>query len=389
MVPAGLGRPSRTWATRAETFVGCHLLKAVDGWNDMGLGAFELGYLRDKEKREVDFLVVRDGKPWFLAEVKHRDESISGSLEYYQEQVKAPFAFQVVIDADYVEADCFAKPRGPVVVPAKTFLSQLLSVPASGRPQVREQPPRGARRACRGRPAAPGRRSCGPGRRAGRRRACVEQVQQPLRVDVGRLAGGQHDLAASATSIATTPRRRARILRRITSTRFSASAGSGAEAVEQLVADAIDLGVVAAARQALVEHQALAHVGDVVLGQARGHRQADLRVDLGLVRLAAQLVDRLLEHLHVGLVADGGEVARLLGAEQVAGAADLEVEVREAEAAAELREILDRLEAALRRRRVRASSAGDQQVGVGALAAAADAAAQLVELREAQARRRG
>jgi len=122
----------RDWASiedvgdKAETFVGCHLLKAVDGWNDMGLGTFELGYLRDKEKHEVDFLVARDGKPWFLAEVKHREGSISGSLEYYQEQVKAPFAFQVVIDADYVEADCFAKPRGPVVVPAKTLLSQLL-----------------------------------------------------------------------------------------------------------------------------------------------------------------------------------------------------------------------------------------------------------------------
>ena len=61
----------RDWASienvgqRAETFVACHLLKAVDGWNDMGLGAFELGYLRDKEKREVDFLVARNGTPWF------------------------------------------------------------------------------------------------------------------------------------------------------------------------------------------------------------------------------------------------------------------------------------------------------------------------------------
>ena len=43
---------------RAETFVGCHLLKAVEGWTDMGLGKFELCYLRNKEKREVDFLVV-------------------------------------------------------------------------------------------------------------------------------------------------------------------------------------------------------------------------------------------------------------------------------------------------------------------------------------------
>lgn len=122
----------RDWASidaagdRAETFVACHLVKAVDGWNDMGLGKFDLGYLRDKEKREVDFVVIRDGKPWFLVEVKHRDESIGGALEYYQKQIKAPFAFQVVIDTDYVGKDCFARPGGPVVVPASTFLSQLL-----------------------------------------------------------------------------------------------------------------------------------------------------------------------------------------------------------------------------------------------------------------------
>jgi predicted AAA+ superfamily ATPase len=122
----------RDWASiedmgdKAETFIACHLLKAVDGWNDMGLGRFELGYLRDKEKREVDFLVVRDRKPWFLAEVKHHDESMSPTLKYYQDQVKAPFAFQIVTSADYVDADCFASPGGPVVVPARTLLSQLL-----------------------------------------------------------------------------------------------------------------------------------------------------------------------------------------------------------------------------------------------------------------------
>lgn len=111
---------------RAETFVACHLLKAVDGWNDMGLGLFQLGYLRDKEKNEVDFVVVRDGRPWFIAEVKHRDTAMSPALQRYQDQLKAPFAFQLVIDTDYVDADCFERPRGPMVVPATTFLSQLL-----------------------------------------------------------------------------------------------------------------------------------------------------------------------------------------------------------------------------------------------------------------------
>lgn len=122
----------RDWARvedpgdRAETFVACHLLKAVEGWTDLGLGAFELGYLRDKEKREVDFVVTRDGAPWFLVEVKHRETAPSPALAYYQKSLGAPFAFQVVLDADYVDADCFARPGPPLVVPARTFLSQLL-----------------------------------------------------------------------------------------------------------------------------------------------------------------------------------------------------------------------------------------------------------------------
>ncbi len=122
----------RDWASvddvgaRAETFVACHLLKAVDGWTDLGLGAFELGYLRDKEKREVDFVVVRDGQPWFLVEVKQKDDRLSRSLEHFQRQIGAAHSFQVVLDADYVAADCFERPSGPLVVPARTFLSQLL-----------------------------------------------------------------------------------------------------------------------------------------------------------------------------------------------------------------------------------------------------------------------
>ena len=122
----------RDWAAvrdvgqRAETFVACHLLKAVEGWNDLSLGAFELGYLRDKEKREVDFVVVRDGEPWFLVEAKHEDAALNPALHYFQQQLSAPLAFQTTVAADYVDADCFAVAGRPLVVPARTLLSQLL-----------------------------------------------------------------------------------------------------------------------------------------------------------------------------------------------------------------------------------------------------------------------
>lgn len=110
---------------RAETLVACHLLKATEGWTDLGLGHYELRYLRDKLKREVDFVVVRDGKPWFLVEVKKADANLSPTLAHFQTQTGAEHAFQVVLDLPYEEANCFAH-RKPIVVPAKTFLSQLL-----------------------------------------------------------------------------------------------------------------------------------------------------------------------------------------------------------------------------------------------------------------------
>ena len=110
---------------RAETFAACHLLKAVEGWTDLGLGQFELRYLRDKLKREVDFLVVRDGRPWFLAEIKKGDRSLSPALAHFQAATSAPHAFQIVFDLPFEAADCFAH-RHPIVVPARTFFSQLL-----------------------------------------------------------------------------------------------------------------------------------------------------------------------------------------------------------------------------------------------------------------------
>ena len=102
------------------------------------------------------------------------------------------------------------------------------------------------------------------------------------------------------------------------------------------------------------------------------------------LRLAGlQRGDRLLQHLLVELVADLLDVAGLLLAEEVAGAADVEVVARELEAGAERVERLEHLEPAL-------GIAGEDAFGrhgeqrIGALLRAADAAAELVELGEAE-----
>lgn len=109
-----------------ENFVASHLLKAVDFWNDSGFGSYGLYYLRNKDGHEVDFVVVRDNQPWFLVEAKLSDNGgISKSLRLFQDQIKAPHAFQVVHDMPYVDADCFEH-KNPIIVPARTLLSQLI-----------------------------------------------------------------------------------------------------------------------------------------------------------------------------------------------------------------------------------------------------------------------
>lgn len=40
---------------------------------DSGEGTFDLRYLRNKEKEEIDFLILRDGKPWLPVEAKLND----------------------------------------------------------------------------------------------------------------------------------------------------------------------------------------------------------------------------------------------------------------------------------------------------------------------------
>ena len=111
---------------KAENFVASSLLKATNYWTESGNGIFDLHYIRDKQKREVDFLVTRDRTPWFLVEVKSsRKAPLSTSLQYFQDQTNAKHAFQVAMDFDYIERDCFEFQK-PVIVPAKTFLAQLV-----------------------------------------------------------------------------------------------------------------------------------------------------------------------------------------------------------------------------------------------------------------------
>ncbi len=111
---------------RNENFVASHLLKAVHWWQDTGLGEYGLFYLRTKEGQEVDFVVTRNGEPWFIVEAKSSmNQPLSRNLVYFQKRIGVRHAFQVVMDTDFVDADPFEITE-PVRVPALTLLSQLV-----------------------------------------------------------------------------------------------------------------------------------------------------------------------------------------------------------------------------------------------------------------------
>ena len=83
-------------AARFENLIASHLLKFVHFITDYEGYKAELYFLRDVDKREVDFLVIIDAKPWFAVEAKLNDASLSPHLLYFRERLSIPYAYQVV-----------------------------------------------------------------------------------------------------------------------------------------------------------------------------------------------------------------------------------------------------------------------------------------------------
>ena len=117
----------RAGGMRNENFIASHLLKSVQWWTDSGLGEFDLHYVRDKQQREVDFLIARDGEPHMLVECKtSMDEPMSPVLPHFQKVLKVPYAFQVAIGGEYAGVNPFEYKDRPIRLSAADFLSVLI-----------------------------------------------------------------------------------------------------------------------------------------------------------------------------------------------------------------------------------------------------------------------
>ena len=104
---------------RFENFIASHLLKYCHFIEDTEGYSMELRFLRDTDKREVDFVVLKEGIPIFAVECKTGEKNISPAIFYFKERTPIPTFYQVHQGVkDY-------KKNGVRVIPVETFCKEL------------------------------------------------------------------------------------------------------------------------------------------------------------------------------------------------------------------------------------------------------------------------
>ena len=115
--------PADLESKRLENEVALHLFKACCFWTDTAQGDWELRFVRTKEKREVDFLLLRDAKPWMLVECKSGKKEPAKDLILFSQLLKPAHSFQLVSDESFDRRYPAHKVR---VLGYQKFLSGLL-----------------------------------------------------------------------------------------------------------------------------------------------------------------------------------------------------------------------------------------------------------------------
>ena len=104
---------------RFENLIACQLLKYCHYKEDTEGLKMELRFLRDMNKKEVDFVVLQNKKPVFAVECKSGQEAVSKSVCYFKQRTNIPCFYQVHLKQKDYES------KGVRVIPYETFCSTL------------------------------------------------------------------------------------------------------------------------------------------------------------------------------------------------------------------------------------------------------------------------
>jgi hypothetical protein len=103
--------------SRFENLIAMALFRMAVRLTETGMGEMQIRYIRDREKREVDFVLVRDNRPVALFEAKAGESWIAPSGRFFSQKLDIPF-YQIVLNAEKVEAF----PQNCFILPAAGFL---------------------------------------------------------------------------------------------------------------------------------------------------------------------------------------------------------------------------------------------------------------------------
>ena len=106
---------------RFENLVACQLLKYCAFVEDTQGFGMELRFLRDTDKREVDFVVLREGLPEFAVECKLSDSKATSKFDYFKQRTNIPKFYMVHLGGN----DFGDEETGQRVLPFTTFCKEL------------------------------------------------------------------------------------------------------------------------------------------------------------------------------------------------------------------------------------------------------------------------
>lgn len=93
-----IGQISADIGFKIENLVALHLLKRNQFLEDTEGKTIRLGYLRDKNKREIDFAIEENGSLTHLIEVKKSEDGFNPNLNYFSLRLQPTKALQLVWD---------------------------------------------------------------------------------------------------------------------------------------------------------------------------------------------------------------------------------------------------------------------------------------------------
>ncbi|OGT40607.1 MAG: hypothetical protein A3E81_03760 [Gammaproteobacteria bacterium RIFCSPHIGHO2_12_FULL_36_30] len=110
---------------RFENLIASHLLKYCDYLTDSGVGNFELRYARNKEKQEIDFIILRDKKVFLPIEAKISDEQPSHIWSKFLTQLNCDVGIQVVMKPNIYKIHSYDNKK-ILLISANDFLKYLI-----------------------------------------------------------------------------------------------------------------------------------------------------------------------------------------------------------------------------------------------------------------------